>query len=721
MADGRPTAVFVLNVIPQHYGRLTRSWLARLRAFDAAGWATHAVLVNKDPELVARVDGLVKSRRFPAGTALHHYAMRDVRIRPTWGGKLPAGMTADDRVGDWLDWLTGRLPGAVVVADSPAAYPYLAAMSNPVVGRVAAVNLPHLLPGTPPDGPLAERFEERFAEVHDAFDAVVVMTAQQAADLRGRFGADLPVRVIPPSVRVQMPDPVPGPAPLPRRIVSVGPLEPGHDHAAAIRSVAALSVRYPDLRLELVGAGPDADSLRELADSLGVLSRVSILDPALRSTATVLTGARLTLWLGSEDPHPLPIPGSLAAGVPVIARAVRYGAGEMLADPTLGRAISSLDDLTRMMAIELHKSHDPAAVIEAAGPILRRVDPAVVSRQWIGLAAEVADERLDHSRPTVLTESLSSPVRTLRVPVLLADTASSRASWTCELPGLREPAAWLSAPSGADPKAVEPPVTPEQRPAREAFLNVRTTSLAFVAVGRGEPFRLELSDGSTSVPVLATGFEDRIMASRVGNATLSRHPDGTVWISPRDELLLAHFNDGGLLVRTAEDQPPSDVTHAVDWAVDIDWADLVVDEEGVSFHGTLRAHAIAPADDSSPSICVPDVGGYARTIGELAYTGEPVIDGQDWSAPVEGRFHTDPLVATTQLARGALPLFVGFRGLLAPLGGLWTSGTRQRIVLTCPRGEVTLLPSPGGRVLAAPGKGYRARASGVIRSAVGRG
>ncbi len=721
MADGRPTAVFVLSTIPESYGRLTRSWLARLRAFDAAGWATHAVLVNQDPKLVARVDRLVAAGRFPAGTDLHHFAMRDVRLRPLWRGRPPAGLTAEHQVADWLDWLTGRLPGAVVMADSPATYPVVARMSNPVVGRIAGINLPHLQAGADAGGPLAERFADRFAPVHDAFDAIAVMTPEQAADLRARFGTDLPVRVIPPSVSVTVPDPVPGPAQLPRRIVSIGPLEPEYDHTAAIHSIAALAVRYPDLRLELVGAGPDEEALRSLADSLGVANRVTILDPALPSTATVLDGARLSLWLGSDDPHPLPIPGSLAAGVPVIARQVRYGSATMLADPTLGRAIPSLDDLTRIMAIELHKPHDPAAVIEAARPILRSVDPAAVARQWIDLAGDVGRSVTDHTRPTLLTESLSSPIRTLRVPALLADTVSSRASWTAALPGLNEPAAWLSAPSGVDPKAVEPPVSDAQRPGREAFLNVRTASLATVAVSQAKPFRLELSDGSTTVPVLAPAFEDRIMASRMGNATLSRHPDGTVWVAPRDELLLAHFIDGGLLVRTAERQPPSDVTHAVDWAVDIDWADLVVDAEGVSFHGTVRAHAIAPADDSSPSICVPDVGGYARTIGELVYTGEPTVEGLDWSAPVQGLFHTDPLVATTQLARGALPLFVGYRGLLAPLGGLWTRGGRERIHLACPRGEVTLLPSPGGRLLAAPGKGYRARVSGAIRSTVGRG
>ena len=130
-ADGRHTAVFVFNELKADGGRLTQFWLARLRAFAEAGWATHAVLINKDAHLQRTVRALVDDGRFPADTGLHHYALRDRRIRASWWGPLPPGGSIDPRVGDWLDWLTAQVPGAVVFADSPAAYPYLAAMTNP--------------------------------------------------------------------------------------------------------------------------------------------------------------------------------------------------------------------------------------------------------------------------------------------------------------------------------------------------------------------------------------------------------------------------------------------------------------------------------------------------------------------------------------------------------------------------------------------------------------
>ena len=725
-ADGRRTAVFVFNELKPDGGRLTQMWLARLHAFDAAGWATHAAFINKDPGLSKKVDAMVRDGRFPAGTGVHHYALRNRQVRASWWGPYPPGQTMDDRVGDWLDWLTGQVPGAVVVADSPAAYPYLARMTNPLVARVAGIHLNHLADGSaqadPVDGALAQRFAERFADVQQQFDALVVMTAAQAADLRARFGSDTPVVTIPTGVPRAPAQPIP-PAGLPRRIVSVGPLEAGFRHDASIRAVHALSGRYPDLRLELVGQGDLADELLALATGLGVANRVRIVDP---EDGAPFPGARLALWTGNREASPIAVVEALAAGVPVVARDVRYGPRELLTDPRLGALVVSDDDLPSAIDAQLRRPHEPEQVREAAAALVRRTEPAAVGQRWVALATGLADQVCDHRSPTLLVETISTNTRVIRVTGVLADSATPLGAWACELPGQTEPAGWLiepSAQSGSDVEADDaPPWHPHAAgPTREVILQLRSNLLAFHAAESGEAFRVELSDGTSTVPVLTTGFSDRIIAARVGNATLARRSDGSLWVSPRRELLLASNIDGRLLVRTGPDEPPSDVSHALDWVVDIDWKDLEPTDDGVSFTGTLRAVGIAPADDSPPAVCVPDVGGFARTIGVLHYTGEPRIRDLEWSAPVTGVLQTEPLVATTALARRALPLFVGYRGLLVPIGGLWTHGARSRIHLASSRGEVTLLPSPGGRVLAAPGKGYRARFSGAVRSLASRG
>ena len=106
----------------------------------------------------------------------------------------------------------------------------------------------------------------------------------------------------------------------------------------------------------------------------------------------------------------------------------------------------------------------------------------------------------------------------------------------------------------------------------------------------------------------------------------------------------------------------------MDWSVDLDWADLRPTADGLAFTGVLRARSLAPADDSAPAICVTDVGGFSRVVGQLEYAGAPRVDGLEWAADVRGVLATDPLVATTELARGALALHVGLPGTAGPGG-----------------------------------------------------
>lgn len=732
-ADGRRTAVFVFNELKASGGRLTQLWLARLAAFDAAGWATHAVLVNKDAHLADTLRTLVAQGRFPRATSVAHYPLRDRRIRPSWWTPLAPGQSIDPRVGDWLDWLTAQVPGAVVFADSPAAYPYLAHMSNPLVARVAGIHLNHLTAQAHDEAaamaPMTPRFAERFEPFARAFDALVVMTDAQAVDLRARLGQGTPTVVIPPSVAPPGPSvaAIPDPFPGARRIVSVAPLEEASRLDHVLRAAAPALRADPLLVVDLVGAGDAGDRLARVAGELGIAERVRILPPA-RDEHAPLAGAALAVWAGRRESCPLAIVRALACGVPVVAYDARYGPASLLADPGRGTLVPSGDEagLSRAIAGWLRRRPTTDEVLDAASALLRTTDPGAVGSRWVALAAEMSDLAWDARSPAVLVDSVSTSSRVLRMPGILASSRAELTAWSIELPGLVEPAGWMvepSRPTGAPDEDTDEVASPEHGPGpvRDVVVQVRSNALAFVATETAEPFRLEFTDGTTSTPLRSMAFEDRVIASRVGNATLSRHPDGTLWVTPLAQLLTASNVDGRMLVRPSPDSPPSDVTHAVDWIVDIAWSDLRATDEGAAFTGVLRATSIAPSEDSTPAICVADVGGYSRTVGQLHYTGPATVDGLSWSAPVDGVIATEPLVATTQLARGALPLHVGFRGLLVPIGGLWTHGHRTPIPLTCARGGVTLLPSPGGRVLAAPGKGYRARVSGAVRVALGRG
>ncbi len=745
-ADGRPTAVFVFNALRVDAGRLTQTWLGRVRQFDAAGWATHAALINKDQQLERTVATLRSRGRLPDATTVHHFATRDRRIRPGWRAPLAPGESIDPRVGDWLDWLTGQIPGAVVFADSPAAYPYLASMSNPTVARVAAVNLIHLAPpedagpgrelgsADPLTGTLAPRFAERFAPVLDAFDAFVVMTRAQAADLRDRFGADLPVEVIPPALRSARASAEAEPAgsagsdpagsagagsALPR-VAVLGALEATFAHDATIRSCAQLASAGRGVELVFAGTGPLAPSLRSLAEGLGIGAHVTIGEPALGEGAAFV-GAAMAVWTGGRDAFPLGTVRSIRLGVPVVALDLPYGPAEQVTSPTLGRLVADADPgaLAAAIASVLANPFPREAVRRAGASLLSRTDPDSVGGDWAALASRLSRRAWDPRTPTILVEGLGVGSRIMRAPAILASARSDMDAWSMDLPGTPDPAAWLtpmSTTASEDPDDEDAPLaTHGPGTVRDLYLNLRSSLLAFSAHETRGPLSLELTDGFTRARVLSTAFEPRFIASRVGSAVMRREPDGSVVVVPHDELLAASSLDGGLLVRRTPTSAPDEVTHAVDWVIDIDWADLVPSDEGVAFQGTLRATGIAPAAGSIPAICVPDVGGFSRIVGTLQYTEEPSVSGLDWSAPVAGSIQTDPLVATTALARRALNLHVGFRGQLTPIGGLWTHGSRTAIQLVSDRGMVTLLAAAGGRVIAAPGRGRRARMTSAIR------
>ncbi len=732
LADGRPTVLFVFYELRADGGRLTQAWLSRLRSFASAGWATHAALIKKDARLGDTVAELVSRGRLPRETGVHPYALRDRRIQPEWWSRLEPGDSIDPRVGSWLDWLTARAPGAVVITDSPSCYPYLAHMTNPMVARVAGIHLNHLT--NPPDGtdplhsPMTPRFAERFEPHHRAFDSLVVLTQAQAEDLRARFGRSAPVVVVPPAVAhvASSSSPTHGDT-REARIVTVGPLEPESRHEDALRACRPALQADPTLVLEVVGEGAASGTLQALARELRIARQVRILaDP--RDEREIYEGARLLLWTGRRESYPLSLVRALASGVPVVSYDTRYGPAQVVTHPDLGTLVPNGDvpALEAAIAERLARPADPEAVHAAAGPLIRRCDPTAVGTRWVELAEELSTRTWDRQGPLVLVESVSTASRVLRMPGVLVNSPAELTAWSIELPGLVEPAGWLVEP--AEPGVYveeDPDAAPAEEHATpialEVVVNLRSNALSFVVTEGGEPYRLDLTDGTTTVPLRSSGFEQRLMASRVGNATLTRHPDGTVWVDPLKELLVASSADGRILVRRGEDGPPSDVTHAISWGIDIDWAKVQVDESGASFTGTLHATGIAPDGDPPPSICITDVGGHSRPIGELDHSSEPTVDGLSWSVPVTGVIRSDPLVATTQLARRALALHVGFRGLLVPIGGLWTHGDRTPISLSCPRGQVTLLPSPGGRVLAAPGRGYRARLSGAVRSALGRG
>lgn len=402
----RPAALFVFSSLREQKGGLTVAWLRRLAVFAAAGWDTHVATIHRQPD----IDQIVAAWRargvLPASTCVHQFQERDRRLRTRWSRPDDETFSRDDRVADWLDWLVGRIPGVVVLADSPVAYAPVALMRNPFVGRVMTVHLSHRFGGLrsvshlpAPESrysgiPGRPKLQDRLLPFAAAADVVVAPTHRQAEHLR----ADLPgcdVRTIP---NIVDPDALgttlpgePPPEHDPLLVVIVGRLEALKRLDDALRAFALVVAQVPGARLEVHGLGPDLQRLLALRSKLGLDDVVSF--PGFTDRpGRVLAGAALSVLTSAREAFGLSVAESLAVGTPVVCYDIDYGPGELVVDGVNGRLVAdgSVEGLAATI-VELLTDPATLARMRADAPTsVARLRPAEVGRCWLDLAAEVA-------------------------------------------------------------------------------------------------------------------------------------------------------------------------------------------------------------------------------------------------------------------------------------------------------------------------------------------
>jgi glycosyltransferase involved in cell wall biosynthesis len=119
-----------------------------------------------------------------------------------------------------------------------------------------------------------------------------------------------------------------------RLVLSVGWLIPRKGHDLAIRAAAAM----PEVTLLIVGEGPEANTLKCLAEQLGSSDRVRFLGSMPQERlARVYSAADVLLLASSREGLPNVVLEALACGTPVVATAV-WGTPEVVA-PQAGRLV----------------------------------------------------------------------------------------------------------------------------------------------------------------------------------------------------------------------------------------------------------------------------------------------------------------------------------------------------------------------------------------------
>jgi glycosyltransferase involved in cell wall biosynthesis len=182
--------------------------------------------------------------------------------------------------------------------------------------------------------------------------AALVAPSAGQRDLALRAGAQ-GVTVIPNGVDLSLFRPAPGgPPPGPLTVLSVGRFAPQKNNAGLLRAafqVARQSGR--SFRLELVGDGPERETLRNLAASLRLGDRVVFVPWLPRETlVTHYQGAHLFALASFEEGMPNVVLEAMACGLPILGTQIA-GTEELVTDGENGLLVPPGDEAALATAL----------------------------------------------------------------------------------------------------------------------------------------------------------------------------------------------------------------------------------------------------------------------------------------------------------------------------------------------------------------------------------
>lgn len=120
-------------------------------------------------------------------------------------------------------------------------------------------------------------------------------------------------------------------------VVTVARLHPQKGLPTLLRAAAALRARVPDVRVVVVGEGPDHAALTALATELGVADTVLLAGPS-PDAADELAAADVVAMCSRWESGPLAVAEALALGRPVVATPVGF-VPELIDDGVSGRIV----------------------------------------------------------------------------------------------------------------------------------------------------------------------------------------------------------------------------------------------------------------------------------------------------------------------------------------------------------------------------------------------
>ncbi|MBM7506046.1 glycosyltransferase [Agromyces aurantiacus] len=311
---------------------------------------------------------------------------------------------------DWIAEVAGD-GDAFAIVDSKTAAAFLAHVRLPRLVTLHVVHNAHL---AAPGGPIGRlRATRREVLSHpERFDAVVFLTERQRADAAALLGAPGNFAVVPnPTERPAAPpaDPVADDAARdPASVVVVAGLTPRKRVDRAIRAVALARDRGPDARLRVVGDGPLAEALQELAREEGIADAVEFAGYRT-DAADAFAQASVTLLTSTSEGAPLVLLEAMGRGCIPIADDIEYGPADVIDDGVNGFLVppggvwamaGTIARIARMAPEER------AAIRQAARATAAKFSEAGIVERWGEVERAAAERHLAERSAGALSVSL---------------------------------------------------------------------------------------------------------------------------------------------------------------------------------------------------------------------------------------------------------------------------------------------------------------------------
>jgi glycosyltransferase involved in cell wall biosynthesis len=178
------------------------------------------------------------------------------------------------------------------------------------------------------------------------------------------------------------------------RIAYVGRLVPEKDVTTLIQAFRSVLATHPDLRLDILGDGPDRERLHRRVESWVLQDRI-VFHGYVGDPAPMVRDSRLLVLSSRQEALPTVLIEALALGTPVVSTSCPCGPAEILAGGRFGVLVpvGSVEGLAEGIREALARDWDRDALIRRAS----RFSVGIVGEEWTRLLEELLSTRTSGS------------------------------------------------------------------------------------------------------------------------------------------------------------------------------------------------------------------------------------------------------------------------------------------------------------------------------------